>query len=122
MPWYGMKKGCLEVMVTQPDMVLGWLCGLCGPMGGQYGGCKVWTCSTEVQGGHCAQIALGCIAIDSQRGLRLVESQVRVTSPRKWGARVCRGVLKVHRGWAKVHGWSPQVMAWWVGGPGVGPL
>ena len=65
MPWYGMKKGCLEVMVTQLDMVLGWLCGLCGPTGGWYGGHKIWTCSTEVWGGRCAQIALGCIAIDS---------------------------------------------------------
>ena len=123
MPWYGMKKGHLEAMVTQLDMVLGWLCGLCGPT---ENGWAVW----GPQGldlfhrgpGCCAWIALGCIAIDSRRGLRLVESQVRVTSPRKWGARVCRGVLKVHRGWAKVHGWSPQVMAWWVGGPGVGPL
>src|SRR5258707_8821178 len=101
MPWYGMKKGHLEVTVTWLDMVLGWLCGLCGPTGGWYGGRKVWTCSTEVQGGCCARIALGCIAIGSRRGPRLVESQVRVTSPRKWGTRVRRGV---HRGWAKVHG------------------
>ena len=82
-------------------------------MGRRYGGHKVWTCFIEVQGGHCAWIALGCIAIDSQRGPRSVESQVRVTSPGKWGTRVCRGVLKVHRGCAegaqgcaKVCGWS----------------
>ncbi len=82
-------------------------------MGGRYGGHKVWTCSTEVWGGRHAQIALGCIAIDSQRGPRSVESQVRVTSPRKWGAGVRRGVPKVHRGctegvqgYAKVCGWS----------------
>src|SRR5260221_1463156 len=114
MPWYGMKKGRLEATVTRLDMVLGWLCGLCGPTGGQYGGRKIWTCSTEVWGGGCAWIALGCIAIDSRRGPRSVESQVRVTSPRKWGARVHRGVPKVHRGCAKVHGWLTWAMAWCV--------
>ncbi|SRR5258708_38495848 len=90
-------------------------------MGGQYGCHKVWTCSTEVWGGHCAWIALGCIAIDSQRGPRSVESWVRVTSPGKWGTRVHRGVPKVHRGctegaqgYAKVHGCPRQWHSGWV--------
>src|SRR5258708_31213078 len=43
---YPMKRYATLAMVTQPDKVLGWLCGLCSPqrkMDRPYGGHRLWT-------------------------------------------------------------------------------
>src|SRR5258708_36074722 len=89
-------------MVTQPDQILEWLCGLCRPTGeadGWHGGGKGWTWLYRGPEWALCLVALGrgC-PWKREGGPRSEESQIRVTSPGKVKHKGVQGCVKVRRG------------------------
>src|SRR6266436_2910585 len=81
-----MKNGCcFWRLVTQPDQILEWLCGLCRPTGkadGPHGGHKGWTWLYRGPEWALCPVALGLgCPWKPEGGPRSEESQIRVTSP-----------------------------------------
>src|SRR5258707_2717090 len=68
-----MKNGCrFWQLVTQPDQILEWLCGLCRPTGkadGPHGGCKGWTWLYRgPEWVLLSQLAMGCVTCHACHG------------------------------------------------------
>src|SRR5260221_11847809 len=98
-----MKNGCrFWQLVTQPDQILEWLCGLCRPTGkadGPHGGRKGWTWLYRGPEWGLGPVALGLgCPWKPEGGPRSEERQIRATSPGKVNHKGVQGSTKGRRG------------------------